>query len=77
MTGGVVGLMVSVSVLLAKVAFAPQGHLDPVTIILGLAAFLVLSLWKWRLNVVVVVLGGGLLGVLRALVPALFGAPVS
>jgi chromate transporter len=76
-TCGVVGLMFAVSLPLAKVAFAPQGHLDPVTIILGLAAFLVLSLWKWRLNVVAVVLGGGLLGVLRALVPALFGGPVS
>ena len=43
------------------------------TLALGLGAFLVLTFWKWRLNVVVVVLGGGLLGVLRAFARALFG----
>jgi len=48
-----------------------------VTVVLGLAAFVVLLLWKWRLNVVVVVLGGGVLGLLRAFVPALFGGPLS
>jgi hypothetical protein len=41
------------------------------------AAFAALTFWKWRLNVVVVVLGGGALGLLRAFVPALFGGPLS
>jgi chromate transporter len=76
-TCGVVGLMFSVSLPLARVAFAPAGKVDLVTIILGLAAFLVLTFWKWRLNVVLVVLGGGALGVLRAFAPALFGGPLS
>jgi len=71
-TCGVVGLMFAVSVPLARVAFAPRGQLDLVTLVLGVAAFLVLTFWRWRLNVVAVVLGGGLLGVLRALAPGLF-----
>ena len=75
-TCGVVGLMFAVSIPLARVAFAPAGHLDVMTLILGLGAFLVLTFWKWRLNVVVVVLAGGLLGVLRAFAPALFGGPL-
>jgi len=66
-TAGVVGLMISVSMVLAKVAFMPAGKIDWLTVALGLAAFCVLTFWKWRLNVVVVVLAGGLLGVLRAL----------
>ena len=76
-TCGVVGLMFAVSIPLARVAFAPRGQLDVVTLALGLGAFLVLTFWKWRLNVVVVVLGGGLLGVLRAFAPALFGGALS
>jgi hypothetical protein len=47
-----------------------------VTVVAGLVAFAVLTFWKWRLNVVVVVLGGGLLGLTRAFLPALFGGPV-
>jgi len=38
------------------------------TIVLGLFAFALLTFWKWRLNVVVVVLGGGLLGLARVFV---------
>ncbi len=76
-TCGVVGLMFSVSIPLARVAFAPHERLDVVTLALGLAAFLVLTFWKWRLNVVLVVLGGGALGLLRAFVPGLFGGPLS
>jgi chromate transporter len=72
-TAGVVGLMFSISIPLAQVAFMPTGKIDWVTVILGLAAFATLTFWKWRLNVVVVVLGGGLLGLLRAFAPALFG----
>jgi chromate transporter len=76
-TSGVVGLMFSVSLPLARAAFAPHGTVDWVTVVLGLAAFVALLIWKWRLNVVVVVLGGGVLGLLRAFAPALFGGPLS
>jgi chromate transporter len=76
-TSGVVGLIFSISIPLAKVAFMPRGSIDWVTVALGLAAFAVLTFWKWRLNVVAVVLAGGVLGVLRALVPGLFGGPLS
>jgi chromate transporter len=76
-TCGVVGLMFSISIPLAKVAFMPGERLDWVTVILGLTAFATLTFWKWRLNVVVVVLAGGVLGLLRAFVPALFGGALS
>jgi chromate transporter len=76
-TSGVVGLMFSVALPLARAAFAPRGTVDWVTVALGLVAFAALVLWKWRLNVVVVVLGGGVLGLLRAFVPALFGGQVA
>ena len=76
-TSGVVGLIFSISIPLAKVAFMPGGKVDGITIALGIAAFAVLTFWKWRLNVVVVVLAGGVLGVLRALAPGLFGVPLS
>jgi chromate transporter len=70
-TCGVVGLMFSISIPLAKVAFMPQGRIDWLTVVLGLAAFAAMTFWKWRLTVVVVVLGGGLLGLGRALLLAL------
>lgn len=76
-TCGVVGLMFSISIPLAKIAFMPHGHIDWVTVVLGLAAFAALMFWKWRLNVVVVVIGGGSLGLARAVAPALFGGAVS
>src|SRR2546426_506121 len=76
-TSGVVGLMFSISIPLAQVAFMPSGTVDSITVVLGLAAFAALAFWKWRLNVVIVVLGGGALGLLRAFVPALFGGPLS
>jgi chromate transporter len=72
-TSGVVGLMFSISIPLAQVAFMPRGTIDWMTVILGLVAFVVLSFWKWRLNVVLVVLSGGVLGLARAFLPALFG----
>lgn len=75
-TCGVVGLMFSISIPLAQIAFMPEGTVDWITVVVGLVAFGLLTFWKWRLNVVVVVLGGGLLGLLRALAPALFGGPV-
>jgi chromate transporter len=65
-TSGVVGLMFSISIPLAKVAFMPGGAIDWITVVLGLAAFAALTFWKWRLNVVVVVLAGGALGLVRA-----------
>jgi chromate transporter len=72
-TSGVVGLMFAISIPLAQVAFRPEGVVDWITIVLGLAAFAALTFWKWRLNVVVVVLAGGVLGLLRAFAPAVFG----
>jgi chromate transporter len=66
-TAGVVGLMISVSLVLAKVAFMPRGRIDWLTLALGAGAFLVLTFWKWRLNVVVVVVAGGVCGAARAL----------
>ncbi len=76
-TSGVVGLIFSISIPLAKVAFMPGGSIDWVTVVLGLAAFAFLTFWKWRLNVVAVVLAGGELGLVRAFAPALFGGPLS
>ena len=72
-TCGVVGLMLAVSIPLARAACMPRGAVDWITAGLGLAAFSALTLWTWRLNVVVVVLAGGALGLLRALVPGAFG----
>ena len=76
-TSGVVGLMFSISIPLAQVAFMPRGAIDWWTVVLGLAAFALLTFWKWRLNVVVVVVAGGVLGLLRALAPALFGGALT
>ena len=76
-TSGVVGLIFSISIPLAKVAFMPAGAIDWVTVALGLAAFAVLTFWKWRLDVVAVVLAGGALGLLRAFAPWMFGGPLS
>lgn len=75
-TSGVVGLMISISIPLAQVAFMPKGLVDGWTVGLGLAAFGLLTFWKWRLNVVLVVVAGGALGLLRAFVPGLFGGGV-
>ena len=74
-TSGVVGLMFSISIPLAQVAFRPEGAVDWITVALGLMAFAALTFWKWRLNVVVVVLAGGVLGLLRAFAPRIFGFP--
>ncbi len=54
-----------------------SGSIDWITVVLGLAAFATLTFWRWRLNVVAVVLGGAVLGLLRAFAPALFGGPLS
>ncbi len=71
------GLIFSISLPLAKVAFVPGGTIDWITVALGLGAFAVLTFWRWRLDVVVVVLAGGVLGVLRAFAPGLLGGPLS
>jgi chromate transporter len=76
-TSGVVGLMLSISIPLAKVALMPTSQVDWFTAALGLVAFATLTFWKWRLNVVVVVLAGGALGILRAFAPGLFGGALS
>jgi hypothetical protein len=68
--------MFSISIPLAQIAFMPQGHLDWVTLLLGVVAFIALLVWKWRLNVVAVVVGGGALGLVRAFAPGLFGGPL-
>lgn len=75
-TSGVVGLMFAMAVPLSQVAFMPKGQIDWITVALGLAAFALLTFWKWRLNVVAVVLGGGALGLLRVFAPALFGGAI-
>ena len=62
----VVDVMTPSSIPLAEIAFRPQGKVDWLTVVLGLAAFAALTFWKWRLNVVVVVLAGGVLGLVRA-----------
>lgn len=74
-TSGVVGLMFSISIPLAKVAFMPHGRVDWLTLVAGIGAFAVLTFWKWRLNVVAVVLAGGVLGLARVGVPMLLGMP--
>ena len=75
-TSGVVGLMFAMAVPLSQVAFMPKGQVDWITVALGFAAFALLTFWKWRLNVVAVVLGGGALGLLRVFAPALFGGAI-
>lgn len=76
-TSGVVGLIFSISIPLARVAFLPGGSVDRITVLLGLAAFAALMFWKARLNVVAVVAAGGVLGLLRAFAPGLFGGALS
>lgn len=66
-TCAVVGLMFAIAVPLARVATMPGGAFDPWTLVLGLAAFGAVLSWRSRFNVVVVVLGGGALGLARAI----------
>jgi len=42
--------MLSISIPLAQVAFVPHGRIDWITVVLGLAAFAVLTFWKWRIE---------------------------
>ncbi|HVO29276.1 MAG TPA: chromate transporter, partial [bacterium] len=66
-TAGVVGLMLSLSIPLAQVALVRNDRLDLPTLLLGVAAFAVVTFWKSRWNVVAVVLGGGAIGLGRVL----------
>ncbi|HUM12044.1 MAG TPA: chromate efflux transporter [Myxococcaceae bacterium] len=66
-TAGVLALMASVSLALAKATVLHAGQLDWVTLVLGVVAFAVLVVGGRRVNVAYVVLGGGAVGLVRAL----------
>jgi chromate transporter len=66
-TAGVLGLMASMSLVLARATVVHGGKVDWPTAVLGIAAFLALILPRNKLNVVVLVLAGGALGLVRAL----------
>jgi chromate transporter len=69
-TAGVLALMAVVSLALAKATVFQAGQLDRVTLVLGVVAFAVLVVGGRRVNVLYVVLAGGVLGLLRALLVA-------
>jgi chromate transporter len=56
-----IGLMAGVSIQLAGAAFV-----DLLTIVLGVASFLIV--WRWRVNATWLVAGGAVIGVLNALI---------
>jgi chromate transporter len=66
-TAAVVALMASVSLVLIRATVFPEGGVDWLTAGLGVAAFLLLVLARQRVSVVAVVLAGGVLGLVRAL----------
>jgi len=55
-----IGLMVGVSIQLAGAAFV-----DPLTIAMGIASFVIV--WRWKVNATWLVLAGAIVGVIRAL----------
>ena len=67
-TAGVLALMAAVSLALARATVFHAGRLDWVTLVLGVVAFGVLVLGGKRVNVAYVVLAGGAVGLVRALV---------
>jgi chromate transporter len=69
-TAGVLALMAAVSLVLAKATVIHGGQLDWVTLVLGAVAFVVLVVGGKRVNVAYVVLAGGAVGLVRALVQA-------
>ena len=69
-TAGVLALMAAVSLALARATVFHAGRLDWVTLVLGVVAFGVLVLGGKRVNVAYVVLAGGAVGLVRALVGA-------
>ena len=69
-TAGVLALMAAVSLALAQATVMHAGRIDWVTGVLGLVAFAVLVAWGKRVNVAYIVLAGGVLGLVRALLGA-------
>ncbi len=67
-TAGVLALMAAVSLALARATVFHAGRLDWVTLVLGVVAFGVLVVGGRRVNVAYVVLAGGVVGLVRALV---------
>jgi chromate transporter len=66
-TAAVVALMASVSLVLIRATVFPEGAMDWLTAGLGVAAFLLLVFARRQVSVVAVVLAGGVLGLIRAL----------
>ncbi len=69
-TAGVLALMAAVSLALAKATVFHAGQLDRVTLILGVVALAVLVVGGKKVNVAYVVLAGGAIGLVRALLGA-------
>ncbi|HZW89906.1 MAG TPA: chromate transporter, partial [Myxococcaceae bacterium] len=69
-TAAVLALMAAVSLTLARATAFHDGKLDWVTVVLGAAAFGVLVVGGKRVNVAYVVLAGGAVGLVRALLGA-------
>jgi chromate transporter len=67
-TAGVLALMAAVSLVLARATVVHDGKLDWPTFVLGVVAFGVLVVGGKRVNVAYVVLAGGAVGLVRALV---------
>jgi chromate transporter len=61
-TAAVVGVIANLSVWFAGHVIVPDGRLDPFTLVLSLVVLAGLIRWKW--NVVMVVLGAGLAGLI-------------
>ena len=66
-TAGVLALMAAVSLALAQATVVHSGRVDWVTLVLGVVAFVVLVVGGKRVNVAYVVLAGGAVGLVRAL----------
>jgi chromate transporter len=66
-TAGVLALMAAVSLALARATAFHEGRLDPLTVVLGVVAFVVLVVGGRRVNIAWVVLAGGVVGLFRAL----------
>ncbi len=66
-TAGVLALMAAVSLALAQATVFHAGRLDWVTLVLGVVAFVVLAVGGKRVNIAYVVLAGGAVGLVRAL----------
>src|SRR5262249_7866705 len=69
-TSGVLALMAAVSLALARATVVHAGKFDWPTLVLGVVAFAVLVVGGKRVNVAYVVLAGGAVGLIRALLGA-------